>query len=146
MQLCKCLNCFFKTHNKQLNQYCLNFIFLFFTKKKKSFKKLFGFGSGRRLGWIDPQKTQVGLRVNLFLLRVKKIGFGSVIFRVGSKNSYPFCHVQNQCILQYLQHYSFLQNYSFLYACNTSCAEGMVYFEIFVRNILQPKYNTYCKL
>ena len=32
MQLCKCLNCFLKAYNKQLNQYCLNFFF--FTKKK----------------------------------------------------------------------------------------------------------------
>ena len=37
MQLCKCINCFLKPHNKQLNQYCLNFTF-FFTQKKK-FKK-----------------------------------------------------------------------------------------------------------
>ena len=38
MQLCIWLNCFFKAHNKQLNQYCLNFT-NFFTKKK-SFKKI----------------------------------------------------------------------------------------------------------
>ena len=41
MQLCKCLNCFLKTHNKQLNQYCLNFIF--FNTKKKVLKN----GSGQ---------------------------------------------------------------------------------------------------
>ena len=38
MQLCKCINCFLKAHNKQLNQYCLNFT-IFLPKKKKSFKK-----------------------------------------------------------------------------------------------------------
>ena len=34
MQLCICLNCFLKGHNKQLNQYCLNFIIFFYQKKK----------------------------------------------------------------------------------------------------------------
>ena len=38
MQLCTCINCFLKTHNKQLNQYCLNFT-IFFTQKKV-FKKM----------------------------------------------------------------------------------------------------------
>ena len=33
---------------------------------------------------VDPHKTRVGSRVNPFLLRVKKIEFGSGIFRVGS--------------------------------------------------------------
>ena len=33
IQLCKCLNCFLKTHNKQLNQYCLYFILFFYPKK-----------------------------------------------------------------------------------------------------------------
>ena len=70
MQLCKCLNCFLKTHNKQLNQYCLNFIF-FNPKKKKSFKKWFG---------SSLVSGQVGSRVNPFLLHVKKIGFGLGIF------------------------------------------------------------------
>ena len=45
MQLCKCINCLLKTHNKQLDQYCLNFTF-FFSQKKKIFKK--GFGSGHK--------------------------------------------------------------------------------------------------
>ena len=67
MQLCKCINCFLKAHNKQLNKYCLNFI-IFLPPKKKFIKKWFGFGSG----WVDPQKTQIGSRVNPFLLRVKK--------------------------------------------------------------------------
>ena len=77
MQLCKCINCFSKAHNKQLNQYCLNFTFFFY--QKKSFKKMV---------WV-----QVRSQVNLFLLWVKKIGFRSGIFRVGSENSDPFCHV-----------------------------------------------------
>ena len=34
IKLCKCLNCFLKTHNKQLNKYSLNFIFYFYQKKK----------------------------------------------------------------------------------------------------------------
>ena len=90
IQLCKSLNCFLKTHNKQLNQYCLNFIIIL---KKKIFKKWFGFGSGHGSGRVDLQKARVESWVNPFLLRVKKVGFGSYIFRVGSKNSDPFCHV-----------------------------------------------------
>ena len=34
MQLCKCINCFLKPYNKQLNQYCLNFYYFFYPKKK----------------------------------------------------------------------------------------------------------------
>ena len=48
MQLCKCINCFLKAHNKQLNQYCLNFT-IFFTKKK-SFKKMVRVRVGSRVG------------------------------------------------------------------------------------------------
>ena len=69
MQLCKCINCFLKTHNKQLNQYCLNFT-IFFTKKKKVLKKWFG--------------SRVGSRINLFLFWAKKFRFESSIFWVGS--------------------------------------------------------------
>ena len=69
IQLCKCINCFLKPHNKQLNQYCLNFTIFFLPKKKKI---LNGFGSGLGLGRVDPQKPRVGSRVNLFLLHVKK--------------------------------------------------------------------------
>ena len=50
MQLCKCLNYFLKAHNKQLNQYCLNFI-IFLTKKK-----VLKNGLSHRLGWVGPQK------------------------------------------------------------------------------------------
>ena len=78
MQLCKYINCFLKTHNKQLNQYCLNFS-IFFTKKKKVLKKWFGFESG----WVDLQKTRVGSRVNPFLLKVKKSGSNRVFFESG---------------------------------------------------------------
>ena len=46
-----------------------------------------------RSGRVDLHKTRVGSRVNLYLLRVKKIGFGSDIFWVGSENSDPFYHV-----------------------------------------------------
>ena len=38
-------------------------------------------------------KKKVGSRVNPFLLRVKKFGFRSGIFRVESANSDSFCHV-----------------------------------------------------
>ena len=82
MQLCKCLNCFLKTHNKQLNQYCLNFI-IFLPKNKR-----FGFKSGQ----VDSQKTRVESRVNPFCL-CQKMGFGSSIFRVKSKKFDPFYHV-----------------------------------------------------
>ena len=82
MQLCKYINCFLKTHNKQLNQYCLNFS-IFFTKKKKVLKKWFGFGSGRESGRVDLQKTRVGSRVNPFLLKVKKSGSNRVFFESG---------------------------------------------------------------
>ena len=96
LQLCKCINCFLKAHNKQLNQYCLNFT-IFLPKKKKVLKKWFGFGFGFGLGcksgWVDPQKTRVRSRVNPFLLKVKKMGFGSGIYQVGPENSDPFCHV-----------------------------------------------------
>ena len=51
--------------------------------------RVMGHGSGR----VDLQKARVESRVNPFLLRVKKVGFGSYIFRVGSKNSDLFCHV-----------------------------------------------------
>ena len=86
MQLYKCLNCFLKTHNKQLNQY---YLFFFFYKKKKGFKKWFGFGSGWVAGRVTGQPV---------FLRDKKIGFGLGIFWVGSgqvslENSDPFCHV-----------------------------------------------------
>ena len=69
MQLCRCINCFLKPHNKQLNQYCLNFT-IFLPQKKKFLKN----GSG----WVRSQ-------VNPFLFRVKKSGSGWV----GSENSNP---------------------------------------------------------
>ena len=36
------------------------------------------------LSRVDPQKTQIGSQVNPFLLRIKKIRFGSSIFQVES--------------------------------------------------------------
>ena len=48
MQLCKCLNCFLKSHNKQLNQYCLNFTI--FLPKKNVLKNVLG--SSHRLGRV----------------------------------------------------------------------------------------------
>ena len=92
MQLCKCLNCFLKTHNKQLNQYCLNSsFFFFFTKKKKGFKNGLGHESDCGSGWVDLQKTQAKSQVNpfLFSIKKKKIKFKSSPIR----NSDPFSHV-----------------------------------------------------
>ena len=88
------INCFLKAHNKQLNQYCLNFIF--FYPKIKSFKKLFGFRSGRRLGRVDPQKHRLDHESTRFCVKSKKIKFESNFSgpsRVGSEYSNPFCHV-----------------------------------------------------
>ena len=83
MQLCKCINCFLKAHNKQLNQYCLNFI-IFFTKKKV-LKKWFGFGSGRELSRVDPHKTWVESRVNPFCFGSKnRVRIGYFSGQVGS--------------------------------------------------------------
>ena len=67
MQLCKCINCFLKAQNKQLNQYCLNFT-IFFTKKKV-LKIWFGFGSGR----VNPQKKTSQVT-------------GQPVFALGKKN------------------------------------------------------------
>ena len=85
MQLYKCLNCFLKVYNKQLNQYCLNFTFFFYYQKKK-FKKMVRVRV--RSGWT-AKKIRVGSRVNPFLLQVKKkkkkSGSGRVFFRLGQK-------------------------------------------------------------
>ena len=70
MQLCKCINYFLKAHNKQLNQYCLNFT-IFFYPKKKVLKKWFGFRSGRVTGqpvFASGQKN----RVRVWSGRVRK--------------------------------------------------------------------------
>ena len=88
MQLCKCINCFLKAHNKKLNQYCLNFT-IFFTKKK-SFKKMVRVRVG--LGWPAKNTGRVTGQP-VFASGKKKIEFGSGIFLVGSENSDPFCHV-----------------------------------------------------
>ena len=66
MQLCTCINCFLKAHNKQLNQYCLNFT-IFFTQKKKVFKKMV------------PVSVRVGLTC-------KKHGSSQPVFASGKKN------------------------------------------------------------
>ena len=87
MQLCKCINCFLKPHNKQLNQYYLNFTI--FLPKKKSFKKRVRVRVGltrKKHRWVTGQPV---------FASSKKIMVGSGIFRVelGQKNSDPFCHV-----------------------------------------------------
>ena len=87
MQLCKCINCFLKTHNKQLNQYCLNFTIFFLPKKKKVLKKWFE--SGR----VGSQKDTCQVMGQPIFTSGLKIGFRLGIFQVESKNSDPFCHV-----------------------------------------------------
>ena len=81
MQLYKCINCFLETHNKQLNQYCLNFII--FLPKIFFFKMVrvrFGLrvGSGwpaKNTGWITGQPVfalgqKNRVRIRYFLSRV----------------------------------------------------------------------------
>ena len=70
MQLCKCLNCFLKTHNKQLNQYCLYFI-LFLTKKKVLKN---GLSSGHVRGQVKLTRKKHGS------------GHESTCFALGQKN------------------------------------------------------------
>ena len=74
MQLCKCINCFLKAHSKQLNQYCLNFIIIFY--QFFFLKMVWVMG---RIG-LTCKKIRFESRVNLFLLRIKKIGFKLGIF------------------------------------------------------------------
>ena len=53
------------------------------------------------MGWVTGYSGRVRSWVNSFLLRVKKIGFGSGIFgsgRVGLENSDSYCHVQMEQI------------------------------------------------
>ena len=88
IQLCKCINCFLKPHNKQLNQYFLNFTIFFYSKKK--FKKMVRFGS--RVGSVWPAKNMSRVTSQPVFTLGQKIGFESDIFRVGSENSDLFCH------------------------------------------------------
>ena len=79
MQLCKYIDCFIKVHNKQLNQYCLNFFF-FFTQKKVLKKN--DSSSSRVMSqpvFASDQKNRVQIKY-----------FSG---RVGSENCGPFCHV-----------------------------------------------------
>ena len=82
MQLCKCINFFLKTHNKQINQYCLNFT-IFFTQKKK-FKKN-GWGSSRvvcRVG-LTRKKHGSDHGSTRFCFRSKKSSSSRVFFWLG---------------------------------------------------------------
>ena len=80
MQLCKCINCFLKAHNKQLNQYYLNFTIFFFFTQKKSFKKWFGFR-------LIHKKHRSGHSSTRFCFRSKKSGLCQVFFRLGRVES-----------------------------------------------------------
>lgn len=64
MQLFKGFVCFLKAHDKEVNQCCLNFIIFY---QKKFLKKV----------WVGlTSKKRVESLVILFLLQVKKFGFG----------------------------------------------------------------------
>ena len=76
MQLCKCINCFLKTHNKQLNQYCLNFT-IFFTKKKV-FKKKVWVRVGSRVGSGWPAKNTGRVTGQPVFVSGQKMGLGRV--------------------------------------------------------------------
>ena len=78
MQLCKCLNCFLKSHNKQLNQYCLNF---FFFQKKKVLKNGSSWGRVR----LTRKKHRSSHRSTRFSFESKKLGSGRVFFGSGKK-------------------------------------------------------------
>ena len=79
-QLCKGFNCLLKVHNKQLNQYCFNFII--FSTLKNVLKN----GSGPELGQVDLQKMSWVTSQPIFTLNKKWI-------RVGLANFDSFCHV-----------------------------------------------------
>ena len=76
MQLCKCINCFLKIHNKQLNQYCLNFTIT----KKKVFKKWFGLWV-----WIGLTRKKHGSshESTRFYFESNKLSSGRVYFGSG---------------------------------------------------------------
>ena len=88
MQLCKCLNCFLKAHSKQLNQYCLNFIIIFY---QFFFKNGLGHGSD----WVDLQKNTVRVTGQPIFASGKKnwVQVRYFLGWVGLENSNPFCHV-----------------------------------------------------
>ena len=98
MQLCKCINCFLKTHNKQLNQYCLNFTIFFI--------KIFflnGSGSGRvtsRVG-LTHKKHGLSYGSTYFCFGSKKSGLGRVFFGSGQKilTRLPCLIVYTACLL-----------------------------------------------
>ena len=81
MQLCKCINCFLQAHNKQLNQYCLNFT-IFFTKKK-SFKKMVRVRVGSRVGSGWPAQNTGRVTGQPVFASGKKTGSGRVFFGSG---------------------------------------------------------------
>ena len=96
MQLCKCLNYFLKAHNKQLNQYCLNFII--FLTKKKGFKKWFESQVG--LGW--PAKKGLGHGSTCFCFMSKKSGSGWVFSGLGQKILISFAMYNKEHTIQQL--------------------------------------------
>ena len=78
MQLRKCINCFPKAQNKQLNQYCLNFTIFY---QKKVLKKWFR--SSCKSGWVNSQKHGSGHGSTRFYFGLKKSGSGQVFFGSG---------------------------------------------------------------
>ena len=96
MQLCKCINCFLKAHNKQLNQYCFNFT-IFFTKKK-SFKKMVRVRVG-----LTRKKHGSGHGSTRFCFRSKN-RVQVVFFRVGSGRVRKFWPVLPCLIIWHLNY------------------------------------------
>ena len=93
MQLCKCINFFLKTHNKQINQYCLNFT-IFFTQKK-SLKKMVRVQveSCVGLGWPAKNIGRITGQPVFALGKKNRVRVGHFSGWVGLENSYLFCHV-----------------------------------------------------
>ena len=75
MQLCKCLNCFLKTHNKQLNQYYLNFIIFFY--QKKVLKNALGLS--RVTVWITGQTVFISSKKNQVRVKFFRVKFWPVL-------------------------------------------------------------------
>ena len=93
MQLCKCINCFLKPHNKQLNQYFLNCTIFFYPKKKV--KKNCSVRITGRVG-LTCKKHGLGHGSTRFCFGSKKSSLGQVFFgsgQVESENFDRFCHV-----------------------------------------------------
>ena len=96
IQLCKCLNCFLKTHNKQLNQYSLNFI-IFFTQKKV-LKKCSGSGQ------VTGQPVFASSQNNRVWVRFFELG-QNFLTRFAMSTCRPFRLYLLGCVNGHLSHF-----------------------------------------